>query len=325
MSPKYQIFISSTYVDLKTERDLVVKAILEMGHIPVGMEMFSAGDESQWQVIARTIEQSDYYLVVVAHRYGSREQETGIAYTEKEYSYAENLGIPILGFVIDGSAAWRTDLLETEQDQRAALTKFKDRVRKKICSSWETGVDLAGKVSVSLTKAFHVSPRPGWVRASDAVTPQMAQEMARLSQENKDLRDRLADSGGGGNNVRADWKSYFDHCVDIREVVPRLRVAQQLRAKALNNPQHIEAEAEARRKMQDAILGARKALGRLKLEKNPVGAEVMAKAEQTIGELQSAKLIDIEPFRAEVAAALNGPLPAPPPATRAGSDPPGPG
>ncbi|RZK34297.1 MAG: DUF4062 domain-containing protein, partial [Hymenobacter sp.] len=32
---KYQIFISSTYKDLKAERDQVIKACLEMGHIPV--------------------------------------------------------------------------------------------------------------------------------------------------------------------------------------------------------------------------------------------------------------------------------------------------
>ena len=51
MKTKYQIFVSSTYEDLKEERDLVMKAILEMGHIPVGMEMFSAGDEQQWELI----------------------------------------------------------------------------------------------------------------------------------------------------------------------------------------------------------------------------------------------------------------------------------
>jgi hypothetical protein len=44
---KYQVFVSSTYGDLRDEREQVIKAILEMGHIPVGMEMFSAGDESQ--------------------------------------------------------------------------------------------------------------------------------------------------------------------------------------------------------------------------------------------------------------------------------------
>ncbi len=50
---KYQIFVSSTFEDLKAERDQVIKAILEMGHIPVGMEMFSAADEQQWDVIKK--------------------------------------------------------------------------------------------------------------------------------------------------------------------------------------------------------------------------------------------------------------------------------
>jgi hypothetical protein len=44
MATKYQIFVSSTYDDLKDERAAVIRAILEMGHIPVGMEMFSAAD-----------------------------------------------------------------------------------------------------------------------------------------------------------------------------------------------------------------------------------------------------------------------------------------
>ncbi len=46
MDKKYQVFISSTYEDLKEERDQAIKAVLEMGHIPVGMEMFSAADEA---------------------------------------------------------------------------------------------------------------------------------------------------------------------------------------------------------------------------------------------------------------------------------------
>ena len=60
--PKYQIFISSTYEDLKEEREQVIKACLEMGHIPVGMEMFSAADEEQWRIITRQIDESDYYV-----------------------------------------------------------------------------------------------------------------------------------------------------------------------------------------------------------------------------------------------------------------------
>ncbi|MFC0139562.1 DUF4062 domain-containing protein [Erwinia mallotivora] len=85
---KYQIFISSTYEDLKNEREQVIKAILEPGHIPVGMEMFSAGDEQQWELIKRQIEQSDYYILIIAHRYGSETDEK-ISHTEKEFDYAK--------------------------------------------------------------------------------------------------------------------------------------------------------------------------------------------------------------------------------------------
>src|ERR1041384_3732281 len=89
---KFQIFISSTYEDLKDEREQVIKACLEMGHIPVGMEMFSAADEEQWQIIKRQIDESDYYVVLIAHRYGSR--VGGRGYTEKGYEYAVQQGGP---------------------------------------------------------------------------------------------------------------------------------------------------------------------------------------------------------------------------------------
>src|SRR5580658_4628498 len=101
--PKYQIFISSTYEDLREERDHVIKAILEMGHIPVGMEMFSAADDAQWNIIKRQIDQSDYYIVVVATRYGSTD-EAGVSYTEKEYDYAVEQKVPVIGFLLDDSA-----------------------------------------------------------------------------------------------------------------------------------------------------------------------------------------------------------------------------
>jgi hypothetical protein len=85
MEKKYQIFLSSTYEDLQHEREAVAKTILELGDIPVGMEMFSAADEEQWKLIKRQIEQSDYYIVIVAHRYGSMAGD--VSFTEREYDY----------------------------------------------------------------------------------------------------------------------------------------------------------------------------------------------------------------------------------------------
>lgn len=46
---RLQVFVSSTFTDLREERQAAVEAILSAGHIPAGMELFAAGDESKWK------------------------------------------------------------------------------------------------------------------------------------------------------------------------------------------------------------------------------------------------------------------------------------
>lgn len=190
MSAKYQVFVSSTYRDLSEERDLVIKAILEMGHIPVGMEMFSAADEEQWNVIKKQIDQSDYYVVVVAHRYGSCDTQ-GLSYTEKEYDYAVSQGIPALGFIVEDGISWPKDKSDTDRSTIKKLKLFKEKVKSKPVSFWKNGEDLYGRCSIALMKAFNAYPREGWVRASQAQDAAAAKEIVRLSSENAELRSRL--------------------------------------------------------------------------------------------------------------------------------------
>ena len=40
MDKRYQFFISSTFTDLKEERQAVLKAVLELDQMPAGMEGF---------------------------------------------------------------------------------------------------------------------------------------------------------------------------------------------------------------------------------------------------------------------------------------------
>jgi hypothetical protein len=184
---KYQIFVSSTYNDLVREREVVIKAILEMGNIPVGMEMFSAADEEQWKLIARQIQESDYYVVIIAHRYGSTVE--GVSYTEKEYDFAVSQGIPVLGFVIAESAAWPADRFERSASDQ--ITRFKAKVQSKPVNFWTSADDLHGKVAISLMKQFATTPRPGWIRSTEAIDPTVVNELTRLSEENHRLRDEL--------------------------------------------------------------------------------------------------------------------------------------
>lgn len=185
---KYQVFVSSTYDDLREERDLVIKAVLELGHIPVGMEMFSAADEEQWKIIARTIDLCDYYLIIVAHRHGSLAGD--ISYTEKEYDYAVSKGIPVLGFVQSEPSAWPAD--RVEHANREKLEAFRGKVLNKPVSFWKTGEELSAKCLVALTKSFAAQPRPGWIRSNEMTMSAAAmEELSRLTAENAFLRQQL--------------------------------------------------------------------------------------------------------------------------------------
>lgn len=117
MQKRYQVFVSSTFKDLEDERKEVTKALLELRCISAGMEMFPAANEEQWRLIQRLIQRviddSDYYVVIVAGRYGSTDA-SGMSYTEKEYRYALKKGIPIYGFVHKNPGKIAGEKLETD-------------------------------------------------------------------------------------------------------------------------------------------------------------------------------------------------------------------
>lgn len=206
---KYQIFVSSTYTDLTKEREQIVKAILEIGHIPVGMEMFSAADEEQWTIIQRHISQSDYYVVIVAHRYGSLDGD--VSYTEKEYDFALKNNIPILGFVIDDSAAWPSDKSETDSQKRAKLIQFKSKVKSKPVAFWTDAKDLYSSCIVALMKAFVSQPRQGWIRSKENHDADILDEISRLSKENDILRKQIQNTD---KKQQEKESSIWDEAVD---------------------------------------------------------------------------------------------------------------
>ncbi len=210
MNNKFQIFVSSTYEDLKLEREAAIKAILEIGHIPVGMEMFSAGDEDQWRLIKRQIDDCDYYVVLLAHKYGSKDGP--ISYTEKEYDYAVSKGIPALGFIIDNATEWPKTKMDADIADQSALEAFKTKVKRKMVDSWKSKEDLYGKIAIALSKTFVTHPRPGWVRATVNVGPAVTNELSRLSEENSQLRASLSSANA---KAKSDAASEVQRTMDL--------------------------------------------------------------------------------------------------------------
>lgn len=163
MEKKYQIFISSTYEDLKEERDTAVKTILTLCHIPIGMEMFNAGDDKQWEVIRRTIDASDYYVLILGFRYGSM-TDSGISYTEKEYDYAVKKGIPVIALMKDLNVPSTPAQREKEAEAAAKLEAFREKAARRIVKFWKDKNELAACLATSLTSEIERRPGIGWTR-----------------------------------------------------------------------------------------------------------------------------------------------------------------
>ena len=166
-SIRYQIFISSTYEDLRGERQQATQAILEAGYFPSGMELFPASDDTQWDLIKSVIAESDYYVVIVGGTYGTT-NESGDSYTELEYDFAVERGIPVLGFVKTNIDNIASKFVEPDKGKRDRLDAFRKKVLSRICRKFQDPKELGMAVLKSLMQESRVRPRIGWVRADRA-------------------------------------------------------------------------------------------------------------------------------------------------------------
>lgn len=214
MDQRYQVFISSTFTDLIDERREVMQALLEMDCLPAGMELFPAGNTDQWSLIKGVIDQSDYYLVILGGRYGSMTEE-GISFTEMEYDYAIEQGIPVMGFVhadADEIAVGKTDKSEAAAEK---LTKFRAKVQTRMTKDWKNAEDLGSKVTRGLIHLIKNNPRPGWVRGDQAMTPETRAEIAELEAKIAKLEKKELETATTGASHLNDTYAHGQEEVEL--------------------------------------------------------------------------------------------------------------
>lgn len=157
---RYQIFISSPFKNMQEVRTRIVEEILRMGHIPVGMELFGASDNSPWEYIRPIIEESDYFILILRGNYGSKVPGETISYTHKEYLYAKQQNIPILAFHYENPE----NLPEKDCDLTDLLAFVQELKSFHLVSDWKSTNDLLPKIISSLNQSIVTNPRCGWVR-----------------------------------------------------------------------------------------------------------------------------------------------------------------
>ena len=126
-SEKMRIFISSTFRDLRAERDAAVEALRRIGLVPWGMELFVSEPTTPLQVALDELQMSDAVVLIIGFKAGSLiPDDSTLTYTGAEFQRAQELGKPIFVFLKTETGAWLNE--ETSAALKEALDKFKQAV-----------------------------------------------------------------------------------------------------------------------------------------------------------------------------------------------------
>lgn len=187
MEKRYSVFISSTFKFLEKERQLAFDAILESKNFPVGMERFAAGDDTPWEFIKKELQDCDYYLLILAGRYGSIDENTGLSYTEMEYNYARGNSIPVIPLVHKDPLCFPRKATD-DGEKWDKLMNFRAKVwNEHKPNPWREVSDIKHEVLNGLRWAIDNKPRPGWVREAQSLVDE------KLLQKYNNLKSQVAE------------------------------------------------------------------------------------------------------------------------------------
>lgn len=123
-----RLFVSSTYRQLASYREVMRLAIEKSGYTFLGMEYFSAQDAPPLNVCLQELETADVYVGVLGTLYGSSPPGEELSYTELEYRRARELTIPCIILVISEEALIPVGSFDSDPNRNGKLHDFQTLV-----------------------------------------------------------------------------------------------------------------------------------------------------------------------------------------------------
>ncbi|MBL1264052.1 DUF4062 domain-containing protein [Candidatus Methylomicrobium oryzae] len=192
-------FISSTFLDFKEERKAVAGILQEYNLNVNALDIKPASNNNSKKEILKGINESDFIILIVGHRYGSIIPEiTGSknhSITKWEYLQARLMRKDILVF-------FKEQTRENLVDNKVLLDEFKNNLsRTHNPKYFSTVSELEDEVRKALIPVYRAG-----VASLLSKQDQLKSENTRLSQENQKLIEEYSkkpDSGGISNINRA--------------------------------------------------------------------------------------------------------------------------
>lgn len=172
MDRLFTTFVSSTFKDLKDERQRIVSVLLGHQCVPFGMEFFPSTGESQWPIITASIDAADFCVFIVAGRYGTISDDGETSWTQREFREAVRLKKPIVALLHGAPEDLPVRKSEDSERGRQRLQRFRQELEKQtVCRYYETEADLIEALGACIGALRQGNRISGWVPAKQS-TPQ---------------------------------------------------------------------------------------------------------------------------------------------------------
>jgi hypoxanthine phosphoribosyltransferase len=158
-----RIYISSTYEDLKDERDEVCKGLRDSGHDVMAMEDYVAADERPLGKCLADVENCDILVGIIAWRYGHRPHEENPgnhSITELEIRHALGKNKACLCFLLEDNVPWAPDRMDDGENRKSVNGLRQYLQDNLIVSKFRDKNGLVTQVVRSVEQSVSVLPHP---------------------------------------------------------------------------------------------------------------------------------------------------------------------
>lgn len=147
-----KIYLSSTYEDLKQQREAVYRTLRQLRLDVVSMEDYVASGQPPLDKCLADVVACDAYIGLFAWRYGFVPEGHQQSITELELREAERCGLPCLVFLLADDVSWPPELSDSD---RRAISALREHLRQRFMVQHFRSVDqLAGLVATSVANLY---------------------------------------------------------------------------------------------------------------------------------------------------------------------------
>jgi hypothetical protein len=151
----HNVFVSSTFRDLRTYRQAVRTTIRRLGAVDIAMENMGSTEERPKKECERLIrEEATAFVGIYARRWGYTPPRDAASITAYEYAVAGKCGLNRLIYLLDGKTRWPTEKCDRGKAQKH-LEGFKAQLQQRHVVSFFSRKDqLAAMIAADLGKYF---------------------------------------------------------------------------------------------------------------------------------------------------------------------------